>query len=114
MCSFFVFDYSLLHSFFTCDAKEVIISDLIQRFTDMPGSNIWTGKPRLFFIQACRSLWPEDLKSSKRKEVQENDLSPHMLIAYSCSPSEASKRSPKSGSIFIQLLCIMVLRYGHK
>jgi len=67
----------------------------------------------MFFIQACRSIWPEHAQLNNREEVKQSDLSPQMLVAYSCSANEASKRSPKAGSIFIQVLCIMLLRYGH-
>jgi len=67
----------------------------------------------MFFIQACRSLWPENIQSNHRDGVKPSDLSPRMLVAYSCSANEASKRSPTAGSIFIQILCIMLLRYGH-
>jgi hypothetical protein len=67
----------------------------------------------MFFIQACRSIWPEHVPLNNREEIKQSDLSPQMLVAYSCSANEASKRSPTKGSIFIQILCIMLLRYGH-
>ena len=104
--------FRLLHSLFTADSKEVIIRDIIKRYTDS-STAIWAGKPRLFFIQACRSLWPENNLCNNREAIKENDLSPMMLVAYSCSANEASKRSPTLGSIFIQILCIMLLRYSH-
>ncbi len=66
----------------------------------------------MFFIQACRSLWPEHVPSNNREGVKQSDLSPRMLVAYSCSANEASKRIPTVGSIFIQILCIMILRCG--
>jgi hypothetical protein len=103
----------LLHSFFTADSKEVIIRDIVKRYSDSSTSTIWAGKPRLFFIQACRSAWPDHIPCHNREGVKQSDLSPRMLVAYSCSASEASKRSPTNGSIFIQILCIMLLRYGH-
>lgn len=103
----------LLHSFFTADSKEIVIRDIIMRYSDSSTKNIWFGKSRLFFIQACRSPWPENMQSNKREGVNKNDLSPKMLVAYSCSPSEASKRSPKTGSSFIQIFCIMLFRYSH-
>ena len=109
----FVFLFRLLHSFFTADSKEVIIRDIVKRYADSSVATIWTGKTRLFFIQACRSLWPQNMQSNKREGVQQNDLSPKMLVAYSCSANEASKRSPSTGSSYIQVLCIMLLRYSH-
>lgn len=105
--------FRLLHSFFTADSEEVVIRDIVRRYADTSSQTIWKGKPRLFFIQACRSIWPEEIQSSHREGVKLNDLSPGMLVAYSCGASEASKRSPTAGSIFIQILCIMILRYGH-
>ncbi|CAM4758749.1 unnamed protein product [Rotaria magnacalcarata] len=109
----FIMSHGLLHSFFTADSKEVIIRDIVKRYGDSSVATIWTGKTRLFFIQACRSLWPQNMQSNKREGVQQNDLSPKMLVAYSCSANEASKRSPNTGSSYIQVLCIMLLRYGH-
>lgn len=105
--------FRLLHSFFTADSQEVVIRDIIRRYADSSSGTIWKGKPRLFFIQACRSLWPQHIQSTDREGVQLDDLSPEMLVAYSCGANEASKRSPTAGSIFIQILCIMILRYGH-
>ncbi|CAF2513729.1 unnamed protein product [Rotaria sp. Silwood2] len=108
----FIMSHGLLHSFFTADAKEVIIRDIVKYYSDS-SKTIWAGKPRLFFIQACRSEWPEHMQCSEREGVTENDLSPKMIVAYSCSAKEASKRSPTAGSYFIQLLCVMLLRYSH-
>ncbi|CAF1131485.1 unnamed protein product [Rotaria sordida] len=109
----FIMSHGLLHSFFTADSKEVIIRDIIKRYADSSTTTIWTGKSRLFFIQACRSEWPEHMQCTKREGVTMNDLSPKMIVAYSCSASEASKRSPTKGSSFIQVLCVMLLRYSH-
>jgi hypothetical protein len=105
--------FRLLHSFFTADSQEIIIRDIVRRYTDSSPGTIWKGKPRLFFIQACRSLRSIHDRSGPGQEIKQNDLSPQMLIAYSCSASEASKRSTDYGSIFIQILCIMILKTGH-
>jgi hypothetical protein len=67
----------------------------------------------MFFIQACRPICSERVQSNNHEEIGRSDLSPRMLVAYSCSANEASKRSRKYGSIFIQILCIMLLRYSH-
>ncbi|CAF3219254.1 unnamed protein product [Rotaria socialis] len=109
----FIMSHGLLHSFFTADSKEVIIRDIVTRYADSSVATIWAGKTRIFFIQACRSVWPQNMQSNKREGVQQNDLSPKMLVAYSCSANEASKRSPSTGSSYIQVLCIMLLRFGH-
>lgn len=105
--------YRLLHSFLTADSKEVIIRDLVKRYSDSSTSTIWVGKSRLFFIQACRSLRPDEKQPNNYEAIQPSDLSPRMLVAYSCSPTEASKRSPIRGSIYIQIFCIMLFRYSH-
>ncbi|CAF4392778.1 unnamed protein product [Rotaria sp. Silwood2] len=101
----FIMSHGLLHSFYIADSKEVVIRDIVKRYTDSSPTTIWNGKPRLFFVQACRSEWPEHLRCNKREGVIKNDLSLKMLVAYSCSASEASKRSPKTGSPFIQVVC---------
>jgi hypothetical protein len=102
-----------LHSFLTADSKEIIIRDIVKRYADSSPTTIWSGKSRLFFIQACRSLRSEDMECCNGEEIKQNDLSPRMLVAYSCSAKETSKRSPTAGSIFIQIFCIMLVRYGH-
>jgi len=102
-----------LHSFFTADEKPIAIRDIVNRFSDSSPTTIWKGKTRMFFIQACRSPWPNQQQPKGLQGVKLNDLSPKMLVAFSCSEEEASKRLPKTGSIFIQILCIMILRYGH-
>jgi hypothetical protein len=101
-----------LHTFLTADSKEVIIRDIIRRFADTFTWNIWIGKPRLFFIQACRSPRSPNVEWTSAQGVRQSDLSPRMLVAYSCSPNETSKRSPSTGSNFIQIFCIMLLKYG--
>ncbi|UJR25256.1 hypothetical protein I4U23_006608 [Adineta vaga] len=109
----FIMSHGLLNSFLTSDHKIVVIRDIIKRYSDSSPSTNWAGKSRLFFIQACRSNWPDHMRPCDGEEVKQNDLSPRMLVAYSCSPSEASKRSPTNGSIFIQIFCVMLLHYGH-
>ncbi len=81
-------------------------------------ATIWTGKPRLFFIQACRVPLPPTynnlFQNNTRTEIKQNDLSPRMIVAYSCSPSEESKRNKDCGSYYIQILCIALLKFGHR
>ncbi|CAF4061345.1 unnamed protein product [Adineta steineri] len=109
----FIMSHGLLHSFLTADSQEIFIRDIIKRYSDSSVTTIWSGKPRLFFIQACRDDRPRNAQNSNIREVEQHDLSPRMLVAYSCSPSQPSKRSPETGSIFVQIFCIMLLHYGH-
>jgi hypothetical protein len=93
----------LLHLLLSADSKEVIIRNFVRNFSDSSVSTIWVGKPRLFFIQACRSLCPTNnisVQNNTRAEIKENDLSPKMLVGYSCSPSEESKRNPEYGFVY--------------
>ncbi|CAF4441366.1 unnamed protein product, partial [Rotaria sp. Silwood2] len=87
----FIMPHGLIHSFFIAGSKEVVIRDIVKRHTDLSPITIWNGKPRLFFVQACRSEWPKYLRCNKCEGVIKNDLSLKMLVAYSCSASEASK-----------------------
>lgn len=109
----FVMSHGYLHSFFTADQKAIAIRDVIRRYCDSSSTTIWKGKTRMFFIQACRSPWPNRQQPTGLLGIKQSDLSSRMLVAFSCSEEESSKRLPQFGSIFIQMLCIMIIRYGH-
>ncbi|CAF0932479.1 unnamed protein product [Adineta ricciae] len=66
----FIMSHGFLNSFLTTDQKIVNIRDIIKQYSDSSPTTIWAGKPRLFFIQACRSLssWPEYLRCSSGQE----------------------------------------------
>ncbi|XP_070545004.1 caspase-3-like [Ptychodera flava] len=78
------------------------------------------GKPKLFFLQACRGTEFDDgvvLKSSP----DQTDAAPvpqrlpvqiDFLICYSTVPGYYSWRNPKNGSWFIQAICKVFDRYG--
>ncbi|XP_076075598.1 caspase-3-like isoform X1 [Mytilus galloprovincialis] len=85
------------------------------------------GKPKLFFVQACRtapmnhsfdsmsdksglSEEYEPALSSIRKVPVEADF----LFAYSTVPGHYSWRNNQDGSWFIQALCIVIENYGTK
>lgn len=107
-------DSSLLQTILTADGKEIIIRDIIKRFGDSSRQTVWSGKPRLFFIQACRTQRPNHLPPIVDQDVKETDLSSNMLVAYSCSPSEASIRDKKDGSVFVQMLCTSIFYWGDR
>ncbi|XP_075890471.1 caspase-3a [Nelusetta ayraudi] len=71
------------------------------------------GKPKLFFIQACRGT---DL--DKGVETDSDDHSTRIpveadfLYAFSTAPGYYSWRNTMSGSWFIQSLCDMISKYG--
>ncbi|XP_015239372.1 PREDICTED: caspase-3-like [Cyprinodon variegatus] len=70
------------------------------------------GKPKLFFIQACRGT---DLDPGVESDSQENTKIPveaDFLYAYSTAPGYYSWRNTMSGSWFIQSLCDLISKYG--
>ncbi|XP_070545032.1 caspase-7-like [Ptychodera flava] len=95
------------------------VEELTEYFS---GENCKTlvGKPKLFFLQACRGTEFDDgvlLKSSS----DQTDAAPvpqrlpvqiDFLICYSTVPGYYSWRNPKNGSWFIQAICKVFDRYG--
>ncbi|XP_073451968.1 caspase-7-like [Aquarana catesbeiana] len=81
------------------------------------------GKPKLFFIQACRgSDFDEGIQtdSGPANDSMETDANPRykipveadFLIAYSTVPGYYSWRNPGRGSWFVQALCSVLNQYG--
>ncbi|XP_075071757.1 caspase-7 [Mixophyes fleayi] len=81
------------------------------------------GKPKLFFIQACRgSEFDEGIQtdSGPANDSMETDANPRykipveadFLFAYSTVPGYYSWRNPGRGSWFVQALCSVLSEYG--
>ncbi|XP_056385843.1 caspase-7 [Hyla sarda] len=81
------------------------------------------GKPKLFFIQACRgSEFDEGIQtdSGPTNDCMETDASPRykipveadFLFAYSTVPGYYSWRNPGRGSWFVQALCSVLNDHG--
>ncbi|KAM7394464.1 hypothetical protein PAMP_021268 [Pampus punctatissimus] len=72
------------------------------------------GKPKLFFIQACRGT---DLDAGIETDSVEDDttripVEADFLYAFSTAPGYYSWRNTMTGSWFIQSLCDMMSKYG--
>ncbi|KAK6487274.1 caspase-7-like [Huso huso] len=83
------------------------------------------GKPKLFFIQACRgSEFDNGIQSDSGppNESMETDANPQhkipveadFLFAYSTVPGYYSWRNPGQGSWFVQALCNVLSEYGNQ
>ncbi|RXM28504.1 Caspase-7 [Acipenser ruthenus] len=83
------------------------------------------GKPKLFFIQACRgSEFDNGMQtdSGPSNESLETDANPRhkipveadFLFAYSTVPGYYSWRNPGQGSWFVQALCNVLSEYGNQ
>ncbi|GAA6098672.1 caspase-8 isoform X1 [Tachysurus ichikawai] len=96
------------------DGKPVLIRDLTKPFACC---KMLTGKPKLFFIQACQgtklqSVWDEDGTEDDRFEfdaeravLKSVPIEADFLIGMATVESYKSFRHIKTGSIFIQELC---------
>lgn len=82
------------------------------------------GKPKLFFIQACRGTKldkgtekpdaMESTKTAKKKNQMKIPLWADILISYSTVPGYFSWRNSINGSWFIQSLAKVLANYGKK
>ncbi|TDH07901.1 hypothetical protein EPR50_G00111250 [Perca flavescens] len=72
------------------------------------------GKPKLFFIQACRGAELDDGIETDSVDVQTSERIPveaDFLYAYSTAPGYYSWRNVTNGSWFMQALCEMLMRF---
>ncbi|KAK3507634.1 hypothetical protein QTP70_031681 [Hemibagrus guttatus] len=74
------------------------------------------GKPKLFFIQACRGtdLDPGIEVDSGTDDSMKIPVEADFLYAYSTAPGYYSWRNTMTGSWFMQSLCEMLSRYGRE
>ncbi|KAI1883548.1 hypothetical protein AGOR_G00232720 [Albula goreensis] len=74
------------------------------------------GKPKLFFIQACRGTGLDDGVLQTDSVAEESPVripvEADFLYAYSTAPGYYSWRNTGNGSWFIQSLCNMLAKYG--
>ncbi|XP_026216224.1 caspase-3a [Anabas testudineus] len=71
------------------------------------------GKPKLFFIQACRGTdLDAGIETDSSDETTKIPVEADFLYAFSTAPGYYSWRNTMTGSWFIQSLCDMITKYG--
>jgi hypothetical protein len=94
---------------------EIIIDELVSFFKGDKCPAL-IGKPKLFFIQACRGddfdRGTHTLVTESTREVRKLPIEADILIAYSTVPGYFSWRNNQNGSWFIQKLCLALQCYG--
>ncbi|XP_017278585.1 caspase-3 [Kryptolebias marmoratus] len=91
------------------------IDTLIKPFKEYSCRSL-VGKPKLFFIQACRGSLLDDgvmieTDAVQDETVQKIPVEADFLYAYSTAPGFYSWRNTSNGSWFIQSLCAMLERF---
>uniref|UniRef100_A0A3B3D026 Caspase-3 n=1 Tax=Oryzias melastigma TaxID=30732 RepID=A0A3B3D026_ORYME len=71
------------------------------------------GKPKLFFIQACRGTDLDDgIEADSKDDTTKIPVEADFLYAFSTAPGYYSWRNTMTGSWFINALCDMLSKYG--
>ncbi|XP_067838676.1 caspase-3b isoform X2 [Heptranchias perlo] len=124
-------DYSQMASFvciFLSHGEEGFLygtdgSKEIKEFTSMfrgDRCKSLVGKPKLFFIQACRGnefdagVETDSIADEMSAPLQKIPVEADFLYAYSTAPGYYSWRNTTNGSWFIQSLCHVLDKYGKK
>ena len=99
---------------------SVNLNDLISYILPNKCTSL-TGKPKLFFVQACRGTKFDEGNDTtdaigsfidNTSQVQKIPLWADVLIAYSTVPGFVSWKNSINGSWFIQSLCYVLEQYG--
>ncbi|XP_068134816.1 caspase-3-like [Hyperolius riggenbachi] len=108
-----ILSHGELNGFYVKDAL-IKYDNLFNNFKG-DGCKTLVGKPKLFFIQACRGGQIDHGAIVCSKEAEENvtiiPKEADNLYHYSTPPGYLAWRSPVNGSWFIQTLCEMLKKY---
>ncbi|XP_050678516.1 caspase-8-like [Leptidea sinapis] len=102
---------------FTADSVQVKIED-IQKLLDSDIGEKLHGKPKVLIVQACQvDVEPENNRNrfvadgpSTTEFLRKSDF----LIYWATAPEYKAYRNEEAGSIFIQILCIMLKKLANK
>ncbi|CAJ1052550.1 Hypothetical predicted protein [Xyrichtys novacula] len=73
------------------------------------------GKPKLFFIQACRGTdLDAGIEADSGEDTTKIPVEADFLYAFSTAPGYYSWRNTMTGSWFMQSLCEMISKYGRQ
>ena len=94
------------------DDETISVEEIVSYFKECNGH---LGKPKLFFIQACRN--DDDIDDDSTGVSYKKNLCPpdssDILVAYSTVEGELSYRDRRKGSWFIQTLIKQITTYAH-
>uniref|UniRef100_A0A914R3J2 Uncharacterized protein n=1 Tax=Panagrolaimus davidi TaxID=227884 RepID=A0A914R3J2_9BILA len=128
-CVVFVLTHGIYDHLLGVDDKLVNVHEFLKCF-NAENAPLLKGKPKLFFIQACRgrerdygTIYPDShnigLSEQLTTETLYSSLSPNvmpiegdMIIAYSTPPNYVSWRSGNRGSWFIESVCNIIGEYA--
>ena len=102
------------------DGEPVKIKDVANLFEGRNCPSLF-GKPKMFFIQACRGdnedkgVFPSDDEIQKDGKGENNSLpsDADFSFSYSTAPGKASYRSQQHGSWYISILCHVLNDCAH-
>ncbi|XP_068101263.1 caspase-3-like isoform X1 [Hyperolius riggenbachi] len=108
----FILSHGNLGTVTGVDGEEVLIKDLTRCFNGFNCQSL-TGKPKVFFIQACQGdrvdggvVYERDSSTSCESDnTARLPIYADFLTAFACVEDYMSLRDPQNGSIYIQRLC---------
>uniref|UniRef100_G3MLK4 Caspase family p20 domain-containing protein n=1 Tax=Amblyomma maculatum TaxID=34609 RepID=G3MLK4_AMBMU len=108
--------YDMEGHLYGSDGRRISIDEVMKPFLGDECQSL-LGKPKLFFIQACRGRnYQKGVPLDKADSSGEGLRIPthaDFLFAYSTVPGFISFRYKKEGSIFVQTLCTVLQQYAH-
>lgn len=112
---FFILSHGTSGHIYGTDRKKLEIMKIPPYFSSSNCPSL-SGKPKLFFVQACQTVIeekPNNIMDFEPDGVEDNNLTDmvDILIGYSTVHGQKSFRSRSEGSWYVKKLCLQISQY---